>query len=110
MCGSRPLPEAVTRSTGGDAGCDGSAALRFATRSFTADSRAGLIGPRFEPLDAPALYPYGPVAEGRPQKYFASSNGCPISRLPIGFPSLTIKLPLAAVGKRTVATPVTASG
>ena len=46
----------------------------------TASSSAGLGGPRFEPLEAPRVVRRsGAVADGRPQKYFGSSNGWPIS-------------------------------
>ena len=37
----------------------------------------------------------GAVAEGLPQKYFGSLNGCPISSDPMLFPFSTIRLPLA---------------
>src|SRR5215813_9686627 len=95
MCGSRPLPEAVTRSTGTGLVLPGSAARRAATRPCTASISAGLVGPRFEPDDEAALYGNGEVADGRPQKYFGSSNGWPISAEPMTLPSLTIRLPLA---------------
>jgi hypothetical protein len=68
------------------------------------------MGPRFEPLDAAALYGNGVVAEGRPQKYLGSSNGWPIRLDPTGFPSRRMRLPLASLGKATCAMPVTRSG
>ena len=52
MCGSRPLPEAVTRSTG--AGLSG-VAPRASARSATFLRRSGFFGPRFEPPAASAL-------------------------------------------------------
>ena len=64
MCGSRPLPEAVTRSTGTGAVLPGSAARSASTRSCTASISAGFVGPRFEPDEAPALYGTGAVADG----------------------------------------------
>src|SRR5439155_26078950 len=76
--GSRPLPDAVTRSTGTGAVFPGSASRSALMRSFTASVSAGLSGPWFEPDDAIALYGRGEVAEGRLQKYLGSSNGWPI--------------------------------
>src|SRR5215510_10153789 len=110
MCGSSPLPEAVTRSTGTGALLPGSAARRASMRAFTASASAGLVGPRFEPDDDAALYGYGEVAEGRLQKYFGSSKGCPMREEPTTLPSCTMRLPLAWRGNRIWATPVTTSG
>ena len=56
MCGSSPLPEAVTRSTG-----IGVLLVGIGLRSVCdavldgVDQAPDSIGPRFEPLDAPAL-------------------------------------------------------
>src|SRR5215471_16653009 len=110
MWGSRPLPEAVTRSTGTGAVLPGSAARSASTRACTVLIRSGLVGLRFEPDDDAALSGNGVVADGRPQKYLGSSNGWPISAEPIAFPSFTIKLPLAWEGNTTWAMPVTISG
>ena len=55
MCGSRPLPEAVTRSTGTGAVLPGSAARSASMRALTASASAGLSGPWFEPPEAAAL-------------------------------------------------------
>jgi hypothetical protein len=55
MWGSSPLAEAVTRSTGTGATLPGSAARSASTRACTAETRAGFVGLRFEPDDAPAL-------------------------------------------------------
>ena len=41
-------------------------------RDATASINTGLLAPRFDPLDAPALFGIGPVAEGRDQKYFGA--------------------------------------
>ena len=82
MCGSSPLPEAVTRSTGTGAVLPGSAARSASMRPLTASVSAGFSGPWFEPLDALALLGIGPVADGRPQKYFGSLKFCPISDEP----------------------------
>jgi hypothetical protein len=71
---------------------------------------AGFVGLRFEPDEAPALSGNGEVADGRAQKYFGSSKGCPIRLDPTSLPSLTIRLPLAWDGKITWAIPVTISG
>ena len=108
--GSRPLAEAVTRSTGTGAVLPGSAARNTAMRCFTASVSAGLVGPRLEPDEALALYAFGEVADGRPQKYFGSVNDWPISTEPTGLPSFTIRLPLARCGKISWASPVAASG
>src|ERR1700682_498171 len=51
ICGSRPLPEAVTRSTGTSAVLPGSASRSALIRSLTASANAGLRGPWFEPED-----------------------------------------------------------
>ena len=55
ISGSRPLPEAVTRSTGIGAVLPGSAALRASMRPLTASTSAGLVGPWFEPLELAPL-------------------------------------------------------
>ena len=95
MSGSSPLADAVTRSTGIDfVGSEG-AARSASTRRPTASIKAGFVGPRFEPLEALALSPNGPVADGRAQKYRAASNGCPTSSDPTTTPSRTIRLPFA---------------
>src|SRR5581483_3371254 len=110
MSGSRPLPDAVTRSTGIGALLVGSTAWRASIRAFTASVSAGLSGPRFEPVEPVPLYGCGVVAEGRLQKYFGSLNGCPMRLDPIALPLRTIRLPPAWVGKRTWPIPVTTSG
>src|SRR5689334_13503708 len=110
MCGSSPLPDAVTRSTGTGAVLPGSAARNASMRCFTASVSALLVGPRLEPLDAALLSANGEVADGRLQKYFGSENGCPISSEPSALSPRSIKLPLAACGNRTCARPVTTSG
>ena len=79
-------------------------------RPFTASASAGLVGPRFEPVDAPALYGIGAVADGRLQKYFGSLNGWPISALPTDLPSRSTMLPFAASRSASWAMPVTTSG
>ncbi len=55
MCGSRPLAEAVTRSTGIGAVWPGSAAFSAAMRALTASYSAGFSGPWLLPLEAAAL-------------------------------------------------------
>ena len=95
MCGSSPLPEAVTRSTGTGAAFPGSAARSASTRPCTALMRSGLVGLRLDPVEAPALSGKGAVAEGRPQKNRGSSKGWPMSSEPTGLPSWTIRLPFA---------------
>jgi hypothetical protein len=77
----------------------GSAARKAAIRSFTAFTRSGFVGPRFDPFDAstagPAPYGIGVVADGRLQKYLGSLNGWPINAEPTGLSPRTIRLPLA---------------
>src|SRR5215831_6845850 len=110
MCGSSPLADAVTRSTGIGALLSGSALCSASTRDLTASMSAGFNGPRFEPADANPLYGCGAVAEGRLQKYFGWEKLCPIKRDPIGFPSFSIKLPAALSAKAIFAAPVIRSG
>src|SRR5512136_1747315 len=101
MCGSSPLAEAVTRSTGMSAVLPGSAARSAAMRDWAASVKAELSGPSFEPDEAAALYGNGDVAESRPQKYFGVSNGWPMRAEPTGptgGPLRTIRLPLACTG------------
>src|SRR5487761_2673739 len=87
MCGSSPLADAVTRSTGTGELLPGSASRKACTRALIASINAGLVGPRLEPLEAAALLGIGPVADGRLQKYFGPENDCPISPEPTGLPS-----------------------
>src|SRR6516165_1534425 len=110
MWGSSPLPEAVTRSTGIGAGLPGSAARRASMRPWTALARSGFVGPRFEPEDDAALSGKGDVADGRLQKYFGSSKGCPMRVEPTSWPFLLIRVPLACAGKTSWATTVTTTG
>jgi len=67
MCGSRPLAEAVTRSTGTVALLSGSASRNALIRSLTASASAGLRGPLVRAEDAAPLYGIGDVADGRPR-------------------------------------------
>ena len=39
---------------------------------MVASINAGFVGPKFDPLDAPALFGMGEVADTLPQKYFGS--------------------------------------
>ena len=95
MCGSSPLPEAVTRSTGTGAVLSGSASRSASTRALTASASAGLSGPWLEPRRrAGVVAASAPVAEARPQKYFGSPKGCPIRR---GADHLAVALDQAAV-------------
>src|SRR5215467_6109066 len=110
MCGSSPLPEAVTRSTGTGTVLPGSAARSASTRAWTALTRSGFVGLRLDPEDEAALYGNGLVAEGRPQKYFGSSKGWPMRAEPTSLPSFEMRLPWAWYGKTAWATPVTRSG
>src|SRR5262249_23822447 len=106
----RPLPEAVTRSTGAGAVLPGSAARSASTRPCTALIRSGLVGLRFEPEEAPALFGKGLVAEGRLQKDFGSSNGWPVRVEPTTLPFGTMRLRLACHGNAIWAIPVTTRG
>src|SRR5579859_4502614 len=96
ISGSRPLAEAVTRSTGMGSVLVGSAVFSASMRDFTASVSAGLSGPRFEPPEAMPLYGWGAVADGRLQKYFGSLKLWPIKRDPTGLPSLRTRLPAAS--------------
>ena len=49
----------------------------------------------YEPLETPALYWNGPVAERRLQKCLGSENGWPISSEPTSLSPCMIRLPLA---------------
>ena len=42
----------------------------------------------------------GPVADGRLQKYCGAENGWPSSREPTAWPSRSMRLPVAWLGKR----------
>src|ERR1700722_7414395 len=112
MSGSRPLPDDVTRSTGTGSLVSGSAAVSASMRPLTSSVSAEFVGPRFDAAEAPALYGsallFGSaVAERRPQKYFGSSNDCPMSREPTVLPFWTMRLPLAWDGNAAWAMPVT---
>src|SRR6187455_2840574 len=110
ISGSRPLPDAVTRSIGTGALLSGSAERRASTRPLTASTRAGLDGPWLDPPDAVALFGPGEVADGRLQKCFGSLKLCPISSEPTALPSRSTMLPPAWNGIATLATPLTSSG
>ena len=79
----------------------GSARRSSSIRACTFSFRAGLSGPRFEPLEEAALYGAGVVAEGRAQKYPGFVKGWPISDEPTGLPFRRIRLPFAWDGKAT---------
>jgi hypothetical protein len=79
-------------------------------RPFACLIRSGFVCDRFEPPEDAELYGNGAVAESLPQKYFGSSNGCPISEDPEGLLSFMIMLPFACAGKSTCAIAVTARG
>src|ERR1700760_4281065 len=79
-------------------------------RALTASSSAGLVGPKFEPVEAAALLGMGDVAEILPQKYLGSAKDCPISDEPRTMPRSVTRLPDACRPKNSCATPVTANG
>ena len=110
MSGSRPLAEAVTRSTGIGAALLGSAARSASMRPLTASVSAGFSGPWLEPPELLALYAIGEVADGRPQKCFGSLKFWPRSVEPTGLPSFSTMLPFACDGNTAWAMPVTAPG
>ena len=110
MCGSRPLPDAVTRSTGTAVGLPGSAARSASMRALTASSSAGFVGPRFDAPDAVPPYGIGAVADKRPQKYFGSWKDWPISADPTALPSRSIKLPAACSGNASLPIAVMVNG
>src|ERR1700730_1226748 len=93
MSGSRPLPEAVTRSTGMGKVLSGSAIFSASIRAFTASSNGGFVGPKFDPLEALALFGMGEVADSLPQKYLGSWKDWEMSEEPTILLSCTTKLP-----------------
>ena len=100
MCGSRPLAEAVTRSTGTGgrvAGIGG--AQRRDARRVTASTSAGFVGRGSSRSRRRRCTAIGAVADGRPQKYLGSANGWPISAEPTTLPSRSIRLPFACAGR-----------
>ena len=113
-CGSRPLPDAVTRSTGIGRPLPGSPACRASILERTASRSAGLVGARFEPDDPDpfsglkAVYGTGLVADGRPQKCPGSENSCPMSEEPAGPRSPDRSEPPAWRGNNVRAMPVMA--
>ena len=110
MCGSSPLADAVTRSTGIGDLLDGSAERRYFILDLTDAVSASFEGPMFDPDDEEALYGDGDVADGLDHRYFGSSNGWPISADPAGFPSTMIRLPLASAVNIDCASHVTHIG
>src|SRR5882757_6336737 len=98
ISGSRPLADAVTRSTGTRRVLVGSAAFNASTRVMIASVNAGFSGPWLDPLEAVALYGWGEVAEGRLQKYFGSLKLWPMTRDPTGCPPASTRLPAAWSG------------
>src|ERR1700722_19770943 len=95
ISGSRPLADAVTRSTGTGSVLAGSAAFNAAMRAPIASVKAGLSGPRLDPPEAIALYGCGAVADVRLQKYLGSLKLWPMSREPTAWPSAITRLPAA---------------
>ena len=79
-------------------------------RPWTALARSGFVGPRFEPDDDAALSGKGDAADGRLQKHFRSSKGCPMRAEPTGVPSFRMRRPLACQGRSSWAIPVTNRG
>src|SRR5205823_2058178 len=98
ISGSRPLAEAVTRSTGTGSVLAGSAVFNASRRVLMASVSAGFRGPWLDPLEAVALYGWGEVAEGRLQKYFGSLKAWPMTRDPTGRPPAVTRLPAAWSG------------
>src|SRR5947208_17107835 len=98
MCGSSPLPDAVTRSTGTGAVLPGSAARIASTRPCTDFTSAGFVGLRFEPENDAAVEANGVVAAGRAQEYFGWSKVWPIRAPPTTLPFLAMRLPFASLG------------
>src|SRR5438132_12920868 len=93
MSGSSPDPELVTRSTGtGPGGALGFSFFNSATRCCTVWTSVLLVGPRFEAVEFSALYGCAllpssdRVAEGRPWKYLAEVQYCPIRSEPTSLP------------------------
>ena len=66
MCGSSPLPEAITRSEGIEPVTP--ASLRALVLLATNPRRTGVVGPKLDPPEKFGLYPL-PLAEGLLWKY-----------------------------------------
>src|SRR5262249_11794731 len=117
MSGSSPEPEAVTRSAGigVPAGTSGFSFFRSSMRCWTVWMSVWFVGPRLEAPELSAEYGAGVpcgllVAEGRPWKYRACVQYCPMRDDPIGLP-LTWRIePFAWLGKNRCASPVTIPG
>src|SRR5215467_5875192 len=107
MCGSTPLPDAVTRSAGTGSLLSGSAACSASMRCLTASVSAEFVGPRFDAPDDDGLFANGDVADGRGQKYFGSVNAWPIRSEPSGLPPCSMTLPFAVCENGSCAMPVT---
>ena len=110
ISGSRPLADAVMRSTGIGRALSGSAAFSAAIRPFTASTIAGFNGPRFEPPELAAFVGIGALAEGRPQKCFGPTDVWPINAEPMTLLPLAIRLPAAWSANAVCAIAVTTSG
>ena len=85
--GSRPLAEAVTKSSGIGAVLVGSLAFNLLTAACTFFASSGFRGPKLLPVEALASYF---AADGRPHRYLGSSKFCPIRREPIVLPWLSL--------------------
>jgi hypothetical protein len=98
MCGSRPLAEAVTRSTGTGAVLPGSAARRASTRPLTASSQRrvqrALVGAAGGSRRCRAS---GRWPRATPEM-LGSLKFWPIRAEPTGLPSRRIRLPAACAG------------
>ena len=95
MSGSRPLPEAVTRSTGISCVLPGSAAWRASTRALTWSARARGYSARDWILKMHRhCTGTGDVADRRPQKYCGDENGCPIWDEPATCAVMDKKIPV----------------
>ena len=79
-------------------------------RALTASTRAGLVGPWFEPLEPAPLLAIGAVADGRPQKYLGEVKDWPISIEPTGLPPRSTMLPLTSSLKASCPMPAVANG
>src|SRR5207237_7765301 len=100
--------DVVTRSTA--TGPPPSAPRNRSTSAEMRSIRSLLVGPRLEPADPLASYPFLPAADGRLQKYFGALNACPIRLEPTVSPSTTISDPLACWRKATWPMAQTATG
>ena len=110
MCGSSPLPDAVTRSTGtGRRRCPGRRRAGRRPRPRTASCKAGFVGPEVRAGRTRRRCRRRRGGRRAAPEVLRVVEGLADQLEPTALPSLTIRLPLAWSGKATWAIPVTSS-